>query len=476
MQEEKAVMQEEKGAVEEKETAQEEKPKKIRITPPPKSMKASKESTEPKEAEEGLDLDLDLDLDIDDLLNDASATMTTAMTAPTLAAAGKKRAIREEFEDKQCCYLMYHAVRLLHAQLQYLAATDRFAVKSVMIEANKEIAVLTNLLPILGIDSGSVELSLIKKEVIEVLSLLSLFCESCSDLVVVFNSIMKAYAVAKADPESDHFALLDVVFGLLYRIDSQSLWADLKGNMDTLAFCDAFTRLLDTVLAQLLTELDGYIKRLQAEKRAVNAAGLTSAVAFVLRALFGVYNETFSRALQGDGTARLQLDAIMDAVKALCEPTFAFATQLLRRAVDIIVLEDAVSPTLATFLATSPAYKAVECALFFFYSVITRDHPDVTTHETPTSETPTSETPTSETPSLQQLLYANLARVRSLLKPLSDMVITLDRALQVLEPNAAQAAATTRQWMGASCATFTTFSTVITTILITSQEGAFLVS
>ena len=473
VQEEKGAVQEEKSAVEEKETAQEEAKtsKKIRITPPPKSMKASKESMEPKEAEEGLDLDLDLDLDIDDLLNDASATLTTAMTAPTLAAAGKKRAIREEFEDKQCCYLMYHAVRLLHAQLQYLAATDRFAVKSVMIEANKEIAVLTNLLPILGIDSGSVELSLIKKEVIEVLSLLSLFCESCSDLVVVFNSIMKAYAVAKADPESDHFALLDVVFGLLYRIDSQSLWADLKGNMDTLAFCDAFTRLLDTVLAQLLTELDGYIKRLQAEKRAVNAAGLTSAVAFVLRALFGVYNETFSRALQGDGTARLQLDAIMDAVKALCEPTFAFATQLLRRAVDIIVLEDAVSPTLATFLATSPAYKAVECALFFFYSVITRDHPDVTTHETPTSETPTSETPTSETPSLQQLLYANLARVRSLLKPLSDMVITLDRALQVLEPNAAQAAATTRQWMGASCATFTTFSTVITTILINQKPA-----
>lgn len=31
--------------------------------------------------------------------------------------------------------------------------------------------------------------------------------------------------------------------------------------MDTLAFCDAFTRLLDTVLAQLMTELDGYIKR-----------------------------------------------------------------------------------------------------------------------------------------------------------------------------------------------------------------------
>lgn len=204
MQEEKAVVQEEKGAVEEKEATQEEEKtsKRIRITPPPKSMKASKEPMEPKEAEEGLDLDLDLDLDIDDLLNDASATMTTAMTAPTLAAAGKKRAIREEFEDKQCCYLMYHAVRLLHAQLQYLAATDRFAVKSVMIEANKEIAVLTNLLPILGIDSGSVELSLIKKEVIEVLSLLSLFCESCSDLVVVFNSIMKAYAVAKADPES----------------------------------------------------------------------------------------------------------------------------------------------------------------------------------------------------------------------------------------------------------------------------------
>lgn len=217
VQEEKAVVQEEKGAVEEKEATQEEEKtsKRIRITPPPKSMKASKEPMEPKEAEEGLDLDLDLDLDIDDLLNDASATMTTAMTAPTLAAAGKKRAIREEFEDKQCCYLMYHAVRLLHAQLQYLAATDRFAVKSVMIEANKEIAVLTNLLPILGIDSGSVELSLIKKEVIEVLSLLSLFCESCSDLVVVFNSIMKAYAVARRTPSRDHFALLDVVFGLL---------------------------------------------------------------------------------------------------------------------------------------------------------------------------------------------------------------------------------------------------------------------
>ena len=436
---------------------------KFHFTLPPKgASRASKEVKETKEEADGPDLDLDLDLNFDDLLNDTSVTTTSTVIAHTLTTAEKKHAIKAELEDKECCFLLYHAIRLLHAQLQYLATTDRFAVKSVMIEADKEIAVLTTLLPILSIDSGSTELLLVKKEAIEVLSLLSLFCSSCSDLMIVFNSIMNAYNATKADPEADHFALLDVVFGLFYRIDLQSLWTDLIGNMDTLAFCDAFTRLLDRVLSQLMGEMNGYIKRLQTEKRTINATGLTSCIVFVLRTLFGVYNQTFTKTLQGDSIARSQLDVIMEVVKTLCERTFTFSTQLLQRAVDIIVMENSVGPALSAFMATSPVYKAVECGLFLFYSVITRDHPDMSNDDTPAGKIP----------SLQQLLYDNLARVRSLLRPLSDMVTMLDRAMQVLEPNAAQTAVTTRKWMGDCCSTFTTFSTVITTILINQKPAA----
>ena len=389
------------------------------------------DSMDPMDAQDAGDLDIDLDVDIDDLLNDA--TVTLARSAPTLEITSAKRdkLIKEEFEDKQCCYLMYRAIRLLHAQLAYVINTDRFAVASLKIEAGKEITILTHLVSILGIDSGSVELSLIKKEVIEVLSLLSLFCDSCSDLCIVFEAIMKEYAKSKADPEMDHFALLDVVFGLLYRIESQSRWTDLMGSSDILSYCDSLVHLLNVVFAEITSELDGYTRRLTAENKTINASGLTACVNFILRCLFSIYNQDYSKALGGDEVAFVQLEYVMDAVKKLCEPTFAFSTQLLRRAVDMILLESTVSQGVGTFLCTSPVYKGVECALFFLYSVITRDHPEK------------GETGSVD---MEQLLRDDLNRVRSLLKPLSDMVITLDRSLQVLETSTTHMAS--KCWRG----------------------------
>ena len=389
------------------------------------------DSMDPMDAQDAGDLDIDLDVDIDDLLNDA--TVTLARSAPTLEITSAKRdkLIKEEFEDKQCCYLMYRAIRLLHAQLAYVINTDRFAVASLKIEAGKEITILTHLVSILGIDSGGVEMALIKKEVIEVLSLLSLFCDSCSDLCIVFEAIMKEYAKSKADPEMDHFALLDVVFGLLYRIESQSRWTDLMGSSDILSYCDSLVHLLDVVFAEITSELDGYTRRLTAENKTINASGLTACVNFILRCLFSIYNQDYSKALGGDEVAFVQLEYVMDAVKKLCEPTFAFSTQLLRRAVDMILLESTVSQGVGTFLRTSPVYKGVECALFFLYSVITRDHPEK------------GETGSVD---MEQLLRDDLNRVRSLLKPLSDMVITLDRSLQVLETSTTHMAS--KCWRG----------------------------
>lgn len=407
------------------------------VVSPPKRTSKSPEPPSPVEpieqtdAQDAGDLDIDLDVDIDDLLNDA--TVTLARSAPTLEITSAKRdkLIKEEFEDKQCCYLMYRAIRLLHAQLAYVINTDRFAVASLKIEAGKEITILTHLVSILGIDSGGVEMALIKKEVIEVLSLLSLFCDSCSDLCIVFEAIMKEYAKSKADPEMDHFALLDVVFGLLYRIESQSRWTDLMGSSDILSYCDSLVHLLNVVFAEITSELDGYTRRLTAENKTINASGLTACVNFILRCLFSIYNQDYSKALGGDEVAFVQLEYVMDAVKKLCEPTFAFSTQLLRRAVDMILLESTVSQGVGTFLCTSPVYKGVECALFFLYSVITRDHPEK------------GETGSVD---MEQLLRDDLNRVRSLLKPLSDMVITLDRSLQVLETSTAHMAS--KCWRG----------------------------
>lgn len=407
------------------------------VVSPPKRTSKSPEPPSPVEpieqtdAQDAGDLDIDLDVDIDDLLNDA--TVTLARSAPTLEITSAKRdkLIKEEFEDKQCCYLMYRAIRLLHAQLAYVINTDRFAVASLKIEAGKEITILTHLVSILGIDSGGVEMALIKKEVIEVLSLLSLFCDSCSDLCIVFEAIMKEYAKSKADPEMDHFALLDVVFGLLYRIESQSRWTDLMGSSDILSYCDSLVHLLNVVFAEITSELDGYTRRLTAENKTINASGLTACVNFILRCLFSIYNQDYSKALGGDEVAFVQLEYVMDAVKKLCEPTFAFSTQLLRRAVDMILLESTVSQGVGTFLCTSPVYKGVECALFFLYSVITRDHPEK------------GETGSVD---MEQLLRDDLNRVRSLLKPLSDMVITLDRSLQVLETSTTHMAS--KCWRG----------------------------
>ena len=407
------------------------------VVSPPKRTSKSPEPPSPMEpieqtdAQDAGDLDIDLDVDIDDLLNDA--TVTLARSAPTLEITSAKRdkLIKEEFEDKQCCYLMYRAIRLLHAQLAYVINTDRFAVASLKIEAGKEITILTHLVSILGIDSGGVEMALIKKEVIEVLSLLSLFCDSCSDLCIVFEAIMKEYAKSKADPEMDHFALLDVVFGLLYRIESQSRWTDLMGSSDILSYCDSLVHLLNVVFAEITSELDGYTRRLTAENKTINASGLTACVNFILRCLFSIYNQDYSKALGGDEVAFVQLEYVMDAVKKLCEPTFAFSTQLLRRAVDMILLESTVSQGVGTFLCTSPVYKGVECALFFLYSVITRDHPEK------------GETGSVD---MEQLLRDDLNRVRSLLKPLSDMVITLDRSLQVLETSTTHMAS--KCWRG----------------------------
>lgn len=407
------------------------------VVSPPKRTSKSPEPPSPVEpieqtdAPDAGDLDIDLDVDIDDLLNDA--TVTLARSAPTLEITSAKRdkLIKEEFEDKQCCYLMYRAIRLLHAQLAYVINTDRFAVASLKIEAGKEITILTHLVSILGIDSGGVEMALIKKEVIEVLSLLSLFCDSCSDLCIVFEAIMKEYAKSKADPEMDHFALLDVVFGLLYRIESQSRWTDLMGSSDILSYCDSLVHLLNVVFAEITSELDGYTRRLTAENKTINASGLTACVNFILRCLFSIYNQDYSKALGGDEVAFVQLEYVMDAVKKLCEPTFAFSTQLLRRAVDMILLESTVSQGVGTFLCTSPVYKGVECALFFLYSVITRDHPEK------------GETGSVD---MEQLLRDDLNRVRSLLKPLSDMVITLDRSLQVLETSTTHMAS--KCWRG----------------------------
>lgn len=407
------------------------------VVSPPKRTSKSPEPPSPVEpieqtdAQDAGDLDIDLDVDIDDLLNDA--TVTLAKSAPTLEITSAKRdkLIKEEFEDKQCCYLMYRAIRLLHAQLAYVINTDRFAVASLKIEAGKEITILTHLVSILGIDSGGVEMALIKKEVIEVLSLLSLFCDSCSDLCIVFEAIMKEYAKSKADPEMDHFALLDVVFGLLYRIESQSRWTDLMGSSDILSYCDSLVHLLNVVFAEITSELDGYTRRLTAENKTINASGLTACVNFILRCLFSIYNQDYSKALGGDEVAFVQLEYVMDAVKKLCEPTFAFSTQLLRRAVDMILLESTVSQGVGTFLCTSPVYKGVECALFFLYSVITRDHPEK------------GETGSVD---MEQLLRDDLNRVRSLLKPLSDMVITLDRSLQVLETSTTHMAS--KCWRG----------------------------
>ena len=406
------------------------------VSPPNRTSKSPEppspvEPIEQTDAQDAGDLDIDLDVDIDDLLNDA--TVTLARSAPTLEITSAKRdkLIKEEFEDKQCCYLMYRAIRLLHAQLAYVINTDRFAVASLKIEAGKEITILTHLVSILGIDSGGVEMALIKKEVIEVLSLLSLFCDSCSDLCIVFEAIMKEYAKSKADPEMDHFALLDVVFGLLYRIESQSRWTDLMGSSDILSYCDSLVHLLNVVFAEITSELDGYTRRLTAENKTINASGLTACVNFILRCLFSIYNQDYSKALGGDEVAFVQLEYVMDAVKKLCEPTFAFSTQLLRRAVDMILLESTVSQGVGTFLCTSPVYKGVECALFFLYSVITRDHPEK------------GETGSVD---MEQLLRDDLNRVRSLLKPLSDMVITLDRSLQVLETSTTHMAS--KCWRG----------------------------
>ena len=360
---------------------------------------------------------LDIDMDIDELMR--MSFDESQMISHEKRTTQRSHAINPQFEDKQCCCLLYRSIELLYSQLLYLVHTDRFSASMMQIDTVESVPLLSELYLLLGIDSDSNEMSLVKKSVAEVISTLSLFCTNYEQLSFVYKGIFKEYELAKKDPKVDHYVLLDTIFGLLQLIESQQLWGSYLDVNDMTHSLDALTDFLTLLYNNLSGELEAYVRYLVSENRKVDMSGITNCALFILRTILSFYNTSF-QIIKAGRNEGYDLKQIVMVLSKLAQSTIGFTSKLLTCFVEAIMWKDNVSEELAFFIKSSPAYKAVEYLLTVYYSILNRSYAQENNR-------------IKIKVNLDMVYQSILVEVHYLLEPLSNYIITLDRCIDFLK-------------------------------------------
>ena len=395
---------------------------------------------------------VDLDIDLGEL-DSVVLTNSSPALVPTKHTLHRRRAIEEGLEDTTICRLLYEAIQLLHAQLVYVSNTNRLAIASLLIKVDSPVPLLNELMAILGIDSCSVVMSLVKKETVETLATLSHFCDSLPALAHLFQEVLSHYQAAKLEESADSHALLDVAFGLLQGLEQQGLWERLLTQGDLLQGSISLTTILSNIFQGIQGEFGSYTKRLTSDHHQVNASGLTQGVNTILRVLLMLYNEAYSSTIKGDVTAFTRLTGLVTAIVQLCRPLLSFCLSMLEQTTDTILWENNLSSEVANFLYSSPVRQSLQYAMFVLYSLIHR----------PYDSSPVMMLAGID---LDKVYSHVLTEVRGLLRVMSSLVISLDKCMCFLEDRNELTAKQTLIWMRDSCATTTAFATAVTSLLI----------
>ena len=393
------------------------------------------------EGAENFDLDLD---GLDDLNLDDLDTLDLK----------QEHAYEAAYEDETSSCLLFEAVQLLHAQLLFAANTNT----SITLNEKTYSMIFRVLTPLLCMDSVTPSLSLVKKETMETLATLSQWCDSLESLSFLIGLVLEQHRAAKKDATLDGMMYLGVVLGLFQNVQSRGLLKRLLSKTDILQACEHMTSIFVGVFDGMKDDLEPLIEHI-AKGHDVNASGLTDAINVTVRMLYALYNKCYTESLQGNASAFNRLPSIATAMVKLCDPVLSFSLRVLNQTASTMEKQKEISDVVCQFLNTSPVRKCVQYAIISLYSLLHRPYCE-----------------TKAKLDYSRISHHLLTEVRSLLRTMSSLVISLDKLICFMEESefASQSVVLQKRkrildWMRQSCMTTTTFATAVTTLLINQK-------
>lgn len=392
---------------------------------------------EPEKAE-----NIDLDLDDSELEDWVTSNLK------------EEHAYEAAYEDETSSCLLYEAVQLLHAQLLFAANTNT----SITLNEKTYSVIFRVLTPLLCMDGVTPSLSLVKKETMETLSTLSQWCDSLESLSFLIKLVLEQHEVAKKDATLDDMMYVGVLLGLFQNVQNRGLLERLLSKTDILQACEYMTSIFANVFAGMKDDLEPLIGHI-AEGHDVNASGLTDAINVTIRMLYALYNKCYAESLQGSTSAFNRLPSIATAMVKLCDPVLSLSLRVLDQTASTMKAQKEISDALCHFLNTSPIRKCIQYAIISLYSLLYR---------------PYRETATLDYSRISRHL---LTEVRSLLRTMSSLVISLDKLICYMEEASSsvsmsailQKRKSMLDWMRQSCMTTTAFATAVTSLLINQK-------
>ena len=418
------------------------RPPSVRVIKPPKQRVVE----EPSLGAELMDMSMD-DLDFGELLTmNYSENQSMSHISQTYR---RSYALDGSHENKQVCYLLYRSIQLLHSQLTILAHTVHDSVNVF----SSYSSIMSTLISVLVLDSNSTEMSIVKKETVECLSLLPIFCHSIQEVKIIIEFLFTVYEKAKQDKQTDSFAILDIVFGMFEKISEFHLLEYLLHSNNRIGVLKSLQEIFAFVFTKMDTEYGDYSKRLSSEKRTISFNGITNCIIYSIRVLFGLYNDEYTAVYAGSIEKLESLNILMETLVDLCIMILNSSTTILDRCVETILYENSISEQVGYFLETSLVYKGVEYALLALYSVMSRKYE-------------ANEQMFEKGFDLDKFYRKTINCIRVVLRPVSTMVVTLDRCIEYIDNRDDKVSERTKVWMLDCSSIFTSFSSFVTSVLI----------
>ena len=330
--------------------------------------------------------------------------------------AKRSHAMNASYENKDVLYALYCSIELLYAQQLYYfhsKSTGRLSVFAV--DSQKPTSLFMLLFRILEIDSNSVEFSLIKKRVNDVICNLMTDISTISPFFNLIGMIFDEYNIIQSDPKMDHYALLDTVLALFKYLKKNNLIENLVSRDK----CASFVDMLKQVFSHFSDIFSSYIRVLSSDQHDLDVSGLTDIVHFILQLMSSIYNNDFKKLYDGNMTALQALKTDGENIINICNCILEFSQKILGCFVETTMVENDISKQLSDFFISSPVYRNIEYILYVCYSIVLH----YSNVETKISE------------KVLPIVQENMKSVCILLKPLSQIVILQNQCIDLFKNN-----------------------------------------
>ena len=328
--------------------------------------------------------------------------------------AKRSHAIDMSFENKDVLRTLYYSIELLYAQqLYYFHSKSADVLPVFSVDSLNPTDLLTLLFKILEIDSNSVEISLIKKKVNDVICNLMTDISNITPFFCLIDMIFSEYERVQNDPKLDHFSLLDTVLALLKYLKKSNLIENLVSKDK----CNSFVLMLKQVFSHFSDIFSSYIRVLSSDQHDLDVSGLTDIIHFILQLMSSMYNNDFRKVYKRDESALESLKTDGTNIINICSCVLEFSQKILGCFVETVTLEKDISKQLSDFYTSSPVYQDIEFILYICYSIVLHY----------------SNIDQSISEKVSAIVQESMKSVCVLLKPLSQIAILQNQCINLFE-------------------------------------------